>query len=151
MPLHERLGVGGDVKIFVQTGIRLTDLGLAVLEQLPVSRVGPETGEIQPDDPAPVRNSVPAESVTHRPQRHEGIGVLRGDLEPPSSLLAEGLEDLEQIVAPARELVTVTAPLSLRRRLDNAEAFELLEPLREERTESPGAPSRRYRLCQPRR
>ncbi len=46
VPLHERLGVGRDVKIFVQTGIRLTDLGLSVLEQLPVSRVGPETGEI---------------------------------------------------------------------------------------------------------
>ncbi len=32
----------------------------------------------------------------------------------------------------------MTAPLSLRCRLDNAEAFELLEPLREKRAGEPG-------------
>ncbi len=62
----------------------------------------------------------------------------RGRSEPTSSPLAEGLADLEQIVARARELVTVTAPLSLGCRLDNAEAFELLEPLREERVGESG-------------
>ena len=35
VPLHERFGVGGDVEVLVQTGIRLADLGLAVLEQQP--------------------------------------------------------------------------------------------------------------------
>ncbi len=96
MPLYERLGVGGDVEIFVQTGIRLADLGLAVLEQQPVPLAGPEAGEIQPDDNALVRKSVPSESVAHRPQRHERIEVLRGNLEPPSSPLAEGLATLNR-------------------------------------------------------
>jgi hypothetical protein len=49
------LGVGGDVEVLVETGIGLADLGLAVLEQQPVSLVGPEAREIQPDDHAPVR------------------------------------------------------------------------------------------------
>ena len=138
MPLHERLGVGGDVEVFVQTGIRLADLGLAVLDQQPVPLVGPTAREVQPDDHALARESVPAQRVAHRPQRHEWIEVLWGDLEPPSPPLAEGLADLEQVVARARELVTVTAPVSLRCRLDDAEAFELLEPLREERVGEPG-------------
>ena len=132
VPFHEGLGVCGDVEVFVQTGVRLADLGLAVLEQQPVPLVGPEAGEIQPDDHALVRESVTTERVAHRPQRHEWIEVLGGDLEPTSSPLAEGLADLEQIVARARELVSVTAPVSLRCRLDDAEAFELLEPLREQ-------------------
>jgi hypothetical protein len=79
-----------------------------------------------------IRESVPSESVAHRPQRHVWIEILGGDLKPTSSPLSEGLADLEQIVARARELVTVTAPLSLRCRLDNSGAFELLEPLREQ-------------------
>jgi hypothetical protein len=129
VPLHERFGVGGDVEVLVQTGICLADLGLAVLEQQPVPLVGPEAGEVQPDDHALVRESVTTERVAHRPQRHERIEVLGGDLKPTSSPLAEGLADLEQIVARARELVSVTAPPRLRCRLDDAEAFELLEPL----------------------
>jgi hypothetical protein len=138
VPLHERFGVGGDVEVLVQTGIGLADLGLAVLEQQPVPLVGPEAGEVQPDDHALVRESVTAERVAHRPQRHERIEVLGGDLEPTSSPLAEGLADLEQIVTRARELVSVTAPLRLRCRLDNAEALELLEPLREQGAGEPG-------------
>jgi hypothetical protein len=94
--------------------------------------VGPEAGEVQPNDNALLRESVPAERIAHRPQRHVRIEVLWGDLEPPSSPLAEGLADPEQIVARARELVSVTAPLRLGCHLDDAEPFELLEPLREE-------------------
>ena len=138
VPLHERFSVGADVEVLVQSGIRLADLGLAVLEQQPVPLVGPEAGEVQPDDHALVRQSVTTERVAHRPERHVRIEVLRGDLEPPSSPLAEGLADLEQIVARARELVPVTAPLRLRRRLDHAEAFELLEPLAEHGAGEPG-------------
>ena len=102
MPLDEGFGVGGDVEVFVEAGVRLADLGLAVLEQQPVPLVGPEAREVEPDDHALVGESVPAERVAHRPQRHERIEVLRGDLEPPSSPLAEGLADPEQIVARAR-------------------------------------------------
>src|SRR5215470_13545903 len=138
MPLDEGFRVGGDVQVFVETRVRLADLGLTVLDQQPVPLVGPETGEIEPDDDALVRESVPAERVTHRPQRHERIEILGGDLEPAGAPLAECLADLEQIAARARELVAVTAALSLRHRLDDAEAFEVLEPLREQGTGEPG-------------
>src|SRR4029453_15160295 len=117
VPPHERFGVGGDVEILVQTGIGLADLGLAVLEQQPVPLVGPEAGEVQPDDHALVRESVPAEGVAHRPQRHVWVEVLGSDLEPTGSPLAESLADLEQVVARAREAVSVTAPLRFRCRL----------------------------------
>src|SRR5262249_28413848 len=90
------------------------------------------------DDDALVREPVPAERETHRPQRHERIEVLRGDLEPAGAPLAERLADLEQVVARARELVAVTAALGLRCRLDDAEAFEVLEPLGEQGTGEPG-------------
>src|SRR5262249_55041937 len=92
----------------------------------------------QPDDHALVWKPVPAERVAHRPQRHERVEVFGGDLEPPGAPFAKGLADLEQIVARAGELVTLTAALGLRCRLDDAEAFELLEPLREERAGEPG-------------
>src|SRR6266542_1706290 len=115
-----------------QLGICLANLGLAVLEQQPVPLARPEAGEIQPDDHALVRESVTTERVAHRPQRHERIEVLGDDLEPTSSPLAEGLADLEQIIARRRELVSVTAPLRLGCHLDDAEAFELPEPLREQ-------------------
>ncbi len=137
VPLHERLGVGGDVEV-LGTGIRPADLGLAVREQHPVPLVGPEAGEVEPDDDTPVGESVTTERVAHRPQDHERIEVLGGDLEPTRSPLAEALTDLEQVVARARELVSVPAALCLRCRLDDAEAFELLEPLREERAGEPG-------------
>ena len=52
MPLDERFGVGGDVEVFVEAGVRLADLGLAVFEQQPVALVGPEAGEVQPNDHA---------------------------------------------------------------------------------------------------
>src|SRR5262249_52958196 len=128
VPLHERLRVGGDVEVFVQSRIRLAELGLTVFEQQPVTLVRPEAREVPPDDHTPVGESVAAERVAHRPQRHEWIEVLGGDLEPTSSPLAEGLADLEQVMARARELVSMTAALGLRCRLDDADAFELREP-----------------------
>src|SRR5215831_11577767 len=138
MPLDEGFRVRGDVQVFVETGVGLADLGLAVLDQQPVPLVRPEAREVEPDDDALVREPVPAERDTHRPQRHERIEVLRGDLEPAGAPLAERLADLEQIVARARELVAVTAALGLRCRLDDAEAFEVLEPLGEQGTGEPG-------------
>src|ERR671919_660128 len=62
---------------------------------------------------APAQESCPACHLTNAP-------------------LTEGHADLEQIIARRREQVTVTAPLRLGCHLDDAEAFELLEPLREE-------------------
>ena len=99
MPLDEGFGLGGDVEVFVETGVRLADLGLAVLEQQPVSLVAPEAREVEPDDHAPVGEPVSAERVAHRPQRDEWIEVLGGDLEPTGTPLAERLADLEQVVA----------------------------------------------------
>ena len=52
VPLDERLGVGRDEEVFVQPRIRLADLGLAVFEQQPVPLMGPEAGEVQPNDDA---------------------------------------------------------------------------------------------------
>ncbi len=132
VPFHERLGVGGDVEVLVQTGIGLADLGLAVLEQQPVPLVGSEAGEVQPDNHAVIGESVATKRVAHGPQRDEWIEVFGRDLEPTSAPLPEGLADLEQIVSRGRELVPVTAPLRLGCGFDDPEVFEVLEPLREE-------------------
>ena len=131
MPLEERLGVGGDEEVFVETRVDLADLSLAVFEQQPVPLMGPEAGEVQPNDHAPVGEALRAKRVAHRPQGDMRIEVLRGDLEPTRSPLPEGPADLEQILARCREDVPLTAPLRLRCHLNNAEACELLEPLRE--------------------
>src|SRR5262245_51385608 len=58
VPSHEGLGVGGDVEVFVEPGIRLADLRLAAFDQQPVPLVRPAAGEIQPHDHAPIRESV---------------------------------------------------------------------------------------------
>ena len=64
VPFDEGLRVGGDGEVFVESGAGLADLGLAVLDQQPVPFAGPETGEVEPDDHAPVREPVVAERVT---------------------------------------------------------------------------------------
>src|SRR4029450_11720139 len=99
VPLDEGFGLGGDVEVLVEAGVRLADLGLAVLEQQPVSLVAPEPREVEPDDHAPVGEPVSAERVAHRPQGDEWIEVLGGDLEPPGAPLAERLTDLEEVMA----------------------------------------------------
>ena len=86
-------------------------------------------GEVEADDDASIRKPVSAERVAHRPQRHEGVEVLGGDLEPTCTPLTERLANLEEIVARGRELVVVPASARLGCRLDDADAFELPEPL----------------------
>ena len=85
--------------------------------------------EVEPDDDASIREPVPAERVTHRPQGHEGVEVLGGDLEPTRTPFAERLADREELVAGRRELVVVPTPVGLGCGLDHAEPLELLEPL----------------------
>src|SRR5262249_22013291 len=138
MPLDEGLRVRGDLEVCVETGVRLADLRLAMLDQQPVPLVGPKSGEVEPNDDAPVRESLAAQCVTHRPERHERIEVLGGDLEPSRSPLAERLADPEQIAARLRELVAVTGAVGLRCRLDDAEPFELLEALGKQGSGEPG-------------
>jgi hypothetical protein len=57
------------------------------------------------------------------------IEVLRCDLEPPRTPLAERLADREEVMTRGRQLVVVPAPVGLGCRLDDAKPFELLEPL----------------------
>jgi hypothetical protein len=81
---------------------------------------------------------VSAEHVAHRPQRHKGIEVLGGELEPGGTPLAERHADLEEVVTRGGELVVASAPFGFGCRLDDAEPFELLEPLREQGAGEPG-------------
>src|SRR6266545_7012965 len=96
------------------------------------------SGKIEADDDASIREPVSAERVAHRPQGHEGVEVLGGQLEPTRTPLAERLADREEVVARGRELVVVPATVGLGRGLDHTEAFELLEPLREHGAREPG-------------
>ena len=64
--------------------------------------------------------------------------MLGRDFEPGGTPLAERRADLEEVVTSRRELVVTSAPVGLGCRLDDAEPFELLEPLREQRTGEPG-------------
>ena len=91
--------------------------------------MGPAPGEVEADDDALVRQPVSAERVAHRPDGHEWIEVLGGDLEPASTPLAERLADRVQVVTRGREFVVVPASAGLGRRLDHAQPLELLEPL----------------------
>jgi hypothetical protein len=63
VPLDERFGVGGDEEVFVEAGIGLADLGLAVFEQQAVPLVGPEAGEVEANDNALGGKAVRAERV----------------------------------------------------------------------------------------
>src|SRR4029450_2936901 len=67
VPPHERFGVGGEGEILVQTGKGCLSLCRAWRGRTPVPLVGPEAGEVQPDDHAPARESVATERVAHRP------------------------------------------------------------------------------------
>ena len=55
--------------------------------------------------------------------------MLGGDLEPVGAPLAERPADREQIVTRGGELVVASAPIKLGCRLDDAETFEMLQPL----------------------
>ena len=72
---------------------------------------------------ASIGETLSAQRVAHRPQSHEGIEVLWGDLEPASTPLAERPADLEEVVASGCELVVAPMPVGLWRRLDDGEPF----------------------------
>lgn len=87
------------------------------------------TIEVEADDDASIREPVSSERVAHRPESHERIEMLGGDLEPAGTPLAERPTDLEEIVTRRRELVVAPAPAGLGCRLDDGEMFDLLETL----------------------
>lgn len=138
VPFDEGFGFRRDVEVLVEAGVRLADLGVAVLDQQPVPFGALAAGEVEADDDAPTREPVSVEHVAHRPQGHKGIEVLGGDLEPGGTPLAERHADLEEVVTRGCELVMAPAPVRLGCRLDDAESFELLEPLREHGAGEPG-------------
>src|SRR5262245_43053703 len=134
VPFDEGFGVRRDVEILVETGARLADLRVCELDQQPVALTARAAGptfargasvdkKVEPDDDASIREPVTAERVAHRPQRHEGVEVLRGDLEPARTPLTERPAHREEIVARRRELVVVPAPAGLQRRLHDAKPF----------------------------
>ena len=64
--------------------------------------------------------------------------MLGRDLEPVGAPLAKRSADREQVVTRTRELVVAPAPVGLGCRLDDAEPFKMLEPLREQSAGEPG-------------
>ena len=106
--------------------------------QLVDAPLGPlAADEVEADDDALTGKPISAKCVAHRPHGHKRIEVLRGDLEPRGTPLAERCADFEQVVTRGRERVPLSAPAGLGCRLDNAEPFELLESLREQRAGQP--------------
>ena len=67
MPFDEGFGFRRDIEVLVETGARLADLGLSVLDQQPVPLGTPAAGEVEADDDASIREPVSAERVAHRP------------------------------------------------------------------------------------
>jgi hypothetical protein len=138
VPFDEGPGLRRDAKVVVEPGGRLADLGVSELDEQPRALTARAAGEVEADDDASIREPVSAERVAHRPQGHEGVEVLGGELEPARTPLAERPADREELVACGREPVVVPAPAALGRRLDDTEPLELLEPLREQGTGKPG-------------
>jgi hypothetical protein len=128
VPFDEGFGFRRDVEILVEAGIRLADLGLAEFDEQPIALATRAAGEVEADDDASTREPVSAQRIAHRPQCYKGVEVLRRDLEPTRTPLAERLTDREQIVARRSELVVLTAPVRLGRGLDDSELFEPLQP-----------------------
>jgi len=120
---------GKGLEVLVEAGVRLADLGVSELDEQPIALTARAAGEVEADDDASIREPVSAERVAHRPQGHEGVEVLGGDLEPARTPLAQRPADREEVVARGSELVVVPAPVGLGCRLDDTKPFELLEPL----------------------
>src|SRR4029450_5692074 len=81
-PFDEGFGFRGDVEILVEAGVRLADLGVSELDDQPIALTARATGEVEADEAAWIRKPVSTERIAHRPQGHEGVEVLGGDLEP---------------------------------------------------------------------
>ena len=67
VPFDEGFGFRGDIKILVEAGVRLADLGVPVLDQQPVHLAARAAGEVEADDDASIGEPVSAERVAHRP------------------------------------------------------------------------------------
>ena len=114
VPFDEGFGFRRDVEVLVEAGVRLADLGFAVLDQQPVPLGALAAGEFEADDDASPREPVSAEHVAHRPHGHKGIEVLGGEFEPGGTPLAERHADLEEVVTPGVRVVAASAPVGLR-------------------------------------
>src|SRR5688500_12826089 len=79
VPFDEGFGIRRDEEVLVEAGVRLADLGLSELDEQPIALTVRAAREVEADDDASIRQTVPAQRVAHRPQGHEGIEVLRGD------------------------------------------------------------------------
>ena len=149
--LTKALGFRRDVEVLVEAGVRLADLGVAVLDQQPVPLGALAAGEVEADDDASIREPVSAEHVAHRPQGHKGIEVLGGDLEPGGPPLAERHADLEEVVTRGRELVLGPRPSDLGADSTMASRSSCFSRCASRVRESPGAPARiSLKLPQPR-
>jgi hypothetical protein len=129
VPFDEGFGFRRDVEVLVAAGVRLADLGVSELDEEPIAFAARAAGEVEADDDASIREPVSAERLAHRPQGHKGVKVVGGDLKPTRTPLAKRLADREEVVARGRELVVLPASVGLGYRLDDADVFELLEPL----------------------
>src|SRR5262245_8447763 len=88
VPFDEGLGLRGDAEV-LGSGVRLADLGVTELDEQPIALLASLAGEVEADDDTPVREPIPAERDAHRPQSHERVEILGGDLEPARAPLAE--------------------------------------------------------------
>src|SRR5262249_27746120 len=129
VPSDEGFGFRRDVEVLVEAGVRLADLGVSELDEEPITLATRAPCKVEADDDAAIRQTVPSKRMAHRPEGHKGVEVLGGDLEPSRTPLAERTANREEVVTRRRELVVVPAPVGLGCRLDDTEAFELLEPL----------------------
>src|SRR5262245_32497674 len=87
VPFDEGLGFRRDVEVLVEAVVRLADLGFSALDEQPIALSARAAGEVEADDHASIREPVSVERVAHRPQGHEGVEVLGGNLEPTSTPL----------------------------------------------------------------
>src|SRR5688572_25964103 len=102
MPPYEGFGFSRHAEVLVEPRGRLADLSLSALEEQPIAFATLAAGEVEADDDASLRKSVPAERIAHRPQSHKGVEVLWRDLEPARAPLAERLTHCEELVSRGR-------------------------------------------------
>ena len=138
VPLDEGFGFRRNEEVLVETRARLADLGVAVLDEQPVPLFAGTPGEIESDDDASIREPVSPQRVAHRPQAHERIEVLGRDLEPARTPFAERPADLEEFATRRGQLITTTAPVGFRCRLDDREPLQMFQALRQQRAREPG-------------
>ena len=98
VPFDEGFGFRSDVKVFIESGIRLADLGVSKFDDQPIPLAARAAGEVKADDDASIREPVPAQRIAHGPQGHERVEILGSDFEPTGTPLAERHADREEAV-----------------------------------------------------